>query len=145
MKMLNIENLTGAFNKFRMENQLKQFTSQEILGALKAMGFNKTIAWAIMSHYMEWEQIGTSKLYALMKTPLHKNQIEALYKNHRKKVNEYRKSSKEKTTSTFEEEKAIEFLLKKGYQIRRVKGFDLERFAKENSELYRKYLIYEMV
>ena len=43
------------------------------------------------------------------------------------------------------EEKAIATLQAAGYQIRKIVGFDMERFQKENPVLYKKYLKYEII
>ena len=142
--MKNYEELTGALNKFRMEHQNKTFSREELVKSLKEIGFNGNIAQRILS-FIPSEKIGTAKLYTFGKEPIHKSQVEGIY---RKEAKIRAKSAAKIRSNSLEasaEEAALSLLQSKGYQIRKVVGFDLERFQKENPILYRKYLKYEIV
>ena len=140
MKKLNY--LTESLNKFRMEHQSKTYNREEILEILKSLGFSLAICNSILGKgYIPSERVGKAKLYSFGKDPIHKSQIESLYKSNNIRNNAYR----EKSHILTKEEEALELLQSKGYQIRKVKGFDVERFQKENPVLYKKYLIYETV
>lgn len=136
--------LTESLNKFRMEHQSKTFTREELIEALVKLGFNKGTAGTIISKFVPNEQMGSSKLYSFGKDPIHKSQVEAVYK----KFADYNMKSvskKKETVSNNSEESAIATLQAAGYQIRKIVGFDMERFQKENPVLYKKYLKYEII
>jgi hypothetical protein len=145
MKTVNIEELTRKINEFIQKNQGKSFTGTELLEVLGELGFNKNVAYKIARSAFPFEKMGISILYEVPKKPIYVELIKTMYKNvadeqrkrnHRKKVN----IGEEITEKT-----ALDFLNSRGYQIRKCIGFDLDRFAKENPVLYKKYLKYEIV
>lgn len=142
--MKNYEELTGALNKFRMEHLSKTFSREELVTALKEIGFNNNTAQSILS-FIPSEKIGTSKLYTFSKDPIHKAQVEGVYRNEAKLRKKSTQKLKIERMENNSEEKAIATLQAAGYQIRKVIGFDMERFQKENPILYKKYLKYEIV
>ena len=142
--MKNYEELTGALNKFRMEHLSKTFSREELVSALREIGFNNNTAQSILS-FIPSERIGTSKLYTFSKDPIHKNQVEGVYRNEAKLRKKSTQKLKEQRVENNSEEKAIATLQAAGYQIRRIVGFDMERFQKENPILYKKYLKYEII
>ena len=138
---INIEELTQKLNKFRMENVGKAFTSAELIEKLHEIGFNKSYAWGVMVNFPH-EKVGSSNLYSVTREPIHVNVVKSVFERYRN----YRKHPvKGNKKDKFSEEEALNFLSSKGYQIRKVIGFDLERFQKENPILYKKYLKYEIV
>ena len=142
--MKDYQQLTGALNKFRMEHLNKTFEREELVTALREIGFNHNTSSSILS-FIPSEKVGTKKIYTFSKEPIHRAQVEGVYRNEaklRKKSSDKKKAEKLEVGS---EEAALALLQSKGYQIRRAVGFDLERFQKENPILYRKYLKYEMV
>ena len=142
MNKLNYMALTEAFNKFRMEHQSKTYTRPEIIKELNSLGFSTPIAATILSKgYVPSERVGKSKLYSFGKEPMHKSQLEALYQIR----SNYNIAQNDKKKQVTNEEEAISSLQAMGYQIRKVIGFDLERFQKENPVLYKRYLKYEIV
>ena len=143
MKKQNYLALTESLNKFRMEHQSKTYTREELLVALCELGFNKGTASMIIAKFVPSEKMGTSKLYSFGKDPIHKSQVEAIYR----KFASYGNTSVKKPVSTpvSDEESLIEKMKEMGYQVRKIVGFDMERFQKENPVLYKKYLKYETV
>jgi hypothetical protein len=138
----NLEELTQKLNEFRIKNIGKAFTSGELLEKLSEIGFNKSYAWGVMVHFPH-EKVGSSNLYSMTKEPIHINVVKSVFERYRN----YRKNPEKNNTkkNKFSEEEALNFLSSKGYQIRRVVGFDMERFQKENPALYKKYLKYEII
>lgn len=144
-KRIDVISLTQAFNKFRMEHQSKTYSREELVGELGKIGMNSAIAAMFIAKYIPSERIGTSKLYSMSTEPVHKNQIQGIYDTYnssRRSLNLDKKESKKQLTS---EEAAIELLQSQGYQVRKVVGFNLEKFKAENPVLYKKYLKYEIV
>jgi len=143
MKKQNYLALTESLNKFRMEHQSKTYTREELVGALCELGFNKGTASMIIAKFVPSEKMGTSKLYSFGKDPIHKSQVEAIYR----KFASYGNTPVKKPVSTpvSDEESLIEKMKEMGYQVRKIIGFDMERFKAENPVLYKKYLKYETV
>lgn len=139
MKKQNYLALTESLNKFRMEHQSKTFTREELIEALCKLGFNKGTAGMIIAKFVPAEKMGTSKLYSFGKEPVHNKAIEAIYR----KFASYGK--KPVSNPVNEEESLISKMKEMGYQVRKIVGFDMERFQKENPVLYKKYLKYETV
>ena len=142
--MKNYEELTGALNKFRMEHLSKTFSREELITALREIGFNNNTAQSVLS-FIPSEKIGTSKLYTFSKDPIHKNLVEGIYRNDAKLRKKSAQKLKEQKSENNSEEKAIAILQAAGYQIRKIIGFDMEKFQKENPILYKKYLKYEIL
>lgn len=142
---VNIQEKSQILNEFISKNSNKTFTSGELMDALKELGFNKNVAGIIARSAFTYEKAGTSTLYETPKKPIYIGLIESAYK----KANNYqkvcRKSKNLQEEETLSEEKALALLSTKGYQIRKCIGFDLDRFAKENPDLYKKYLKYEII
>ena len=143
MKQKNYEALTGSLNKFRMEHQSKTFTREELVEALCGLGFNKGTAGMIIAKFVPSEKMGTSKLYSFGREPVHKSQIEAIYRKFASYGNTPVKKPVQNPVS--EEESLISKMKEMGYQVQKIVGFDMERFQKENPVLYKKYLKYETV
>lgn len=142
MKKQNYLALTESLNKFRMEHQSKTFTREELIGDLCELGFSKGISGMIIAKFIPSEKMGTSKLYSFGREPIHKSQVEAIYR----KFSSYGTTAPKKpATLISEEESLINKMKEMGYQVRKVVGFDMERFQKENPVLYKKYLKYETV
>ena len=145
MKKLNVEELTRKLNEFRMSHLEKTFTGEELHNELSKLGFNSAVSSFIANSFFPYEYMGKQRLYEVPKTPIHKGSLEAFYNKKRDAV---KKSYNKKITASSNiqsEEAALALLSSKGYQIRKCIGFDLERFAKENPVLYKKYLKYEII
>ena len=146
MKKQNYLALTESFNKFRMEHQSKTYTREELLGALCELGFNKGTAGMIIAKFVPSEKMGTSKLYSFGKDPIHKSQVEAIYRKFASYGTTAKPNlSKPNLSIVSDEESLISKMKEMGYQVRKVVGFDMERFKAENPVLYKKYLKYETV
>lgn len=144
---MDYKELTGKLNKFRQKNreENRTFTSSQLYEEFEKMGFNASIAKRVAA-LMEFEKVGTAKLYSMPEQPIHQTQIEKLYKDAKKSQNKYKAHRQVAKTASMTEKEALEILAKKGcYRIKRIVGFDLEKFAKEQPEMYRKYCKYEYI
>lgn len=144
-KRIDVITLTQNFNKFRMEHQSKTYTREEMVKELGKIGMNSAIAAMFMAKFVPSERVGKGKLYSMPAEPIHKSQIQGVYdayNNGRRSLNLGKKESIKQLT---DEEAAMKLLQEKGYQVRKVVGFNLEKFKAENPVLYKKYLKYEVV
>ena len=146
-KKLNLIDLTQKINQFRMEHQGKSYTRQELVDEMYKIGLNKAMAPVFVANLVLSEKVGTSKLYSMPKDPIHKSQIEALYK-HYNELNRARAKNgikeDDNISSVMPSEQAmIDYLKARGYQIRKPVGFDLQKFSEMNPELYRRFIKYE--
>ena len=144
-KRVNIEELIVKLNEFRKQNLGKSYTSGELLDKLVLLGFNKSYGWGIMSKAFPHEKIGLSNLYSVPKEPIHINVIKSIVETYRANTKKYKQDKIKEIKEKVTEEEALNLLSSKGYQIRKCVGFDLDRFAKENPGLYKKYLKYEII
>lgn len=147
-KTVDIKELTGKFNDFRQKNLGKTFTSGELYDAFYAMGFNKNVS-QMLTRFLNFEKMGTAKLYSFTKESIHVSKIEAIYKSLRRGAKKYKeKVSATKKVEKFvekSEEDVIKQAKKLGLRIQRPKGFDIKKFKEDYPDLYERYLIYETV
>ena len=139
MKETKIKELTKKVNEFRTENIGKQYSSKEIYDELYKMGFNKHISIRVAALFPT-QKLGTSKYYEMTDEPIHQSKIAALYEASKKACTKSRNKGEELT-----ERSALELLNTLGYRIKRIIGFDMEKFMKEQPEMYRRYCKYEYV
>lgn len=147
---VNIDEMCGVFNTLRQENLHKKFSPNEMKDLMAKNGIGNAVFRRMAQ--LNFFRIrtdpghgkGNMKQYAFTDCPIYLGQFKKVYEDirasRRKQYNKEESSLKENLT----EESALKLLKSQGYQIRRA-YFDEERFAKENSELYSKYLIYESV
>lgn len=138
MKKLDAKTLVEEFNKTRLKNIGKQFTGKELDNLLyKYCGFQNALTGVLKRNgiFEMSRGIGAQKLYRFVDTPLFVDKMD-------KFLQEWRNRGKRIPEQT-QEEKSINFLKSQGYKIKVCRGFDVERFRKENPDLYQKYLIYE--
>lgn len=142
-KKIDTRELTRKFNEFRQKNQGRTFGTQELYAEFENMGFNKNIAQQL-TKFLDFEKIGTSKLFTFKDTPLLDVQIENLYRKARKSSAKSYKKLMGVGPETMSEKMALEVLQKAGcYRVKKAVGFDIERFKQDHPDLYRKYTIYE--
>lgn len=144
---MDYKELTRKLNEFREKarKENRTFTSAQLYEELGKMGFNASISKRVAA-FMDFEKIGTAKLYSAPEEPIHQSRIEHLYKDAKKSQNKYKARTKIDKTASMTEEEALEVLAKRGcYRIKRIVGFDLEKFAKEQPDMYRKYCKYEYI
>ena len=144
-KRIDLIDLTQRFNKFRMEHQSRTYTREELLKELNTLGMNSAIATMFMAKFIPSERVGKGKLYSMSSEPIHKAQIQGIYDSYNLGKRNLNLEKNNKTVQLSEEEAAMKLLQEKGYQIRRVIGFNLEKFKAENPVLFKKYLKYEIV
>lgn len=142
---VDLINLTQNFNKFRMEHQSKTYTREEMVKELGKIGMNSAIAAMFMIKFIPSERVGKGKLYSFPTEPIHKSQIQGIYDAYNNGRRSLKLDKKEANRQLTDEEAAMKLLQEKGYQVRRVVGFNLEKFKAENPVLYKKYLKYEVV
>ena len=149
MKRVNIEEKTRALNEFRVEASNKSFTYGELKGIFKERNItNDPMTLSGILRLFPFEKIGKNKIYEVPKNPIHISLVKKIWASraeYQKKNNEKKKAVNAIPSIEISEESALAVLAAKGYQIRKCVGFDLERFAKENPDLYKKYLKYEII
>lgn len=146
MKAVNIKQKTESFNRTRLENKDKSFTYAELTTLLKSVGIPLDITTLIIKHhFIDKEEVDGRMLYSFQTTSLHMDSMQAFYdeKNRRKKA--WNDSKKKPAKDALTERAALALLQSKGYRIKRIVGFDLDKFAAEQPEMYRKYCKYEYV
>ena len=139
------EELWEALNTFRMSHINKTFTSSEIIKELMNLGFGKNVAYNIIKKSFPFERMGNIVLYTCPKESIYKNIVIGAIQKQRDDANNYHKRKKENIQKELSEQEALKVLSSRGYQIRKCVGFDVDRFKRENPELYLKYLKYETV
>lgn len=145
MRKVNIEEKTKALNEFRLKNQTKSFTYGELREKLgEVLSKNNIIINAAVKAF-PYEMIGKSRLYSMPKDPIHWVFVNNAYKKQTKTHKDYAEKKEVSKEEELNEEQALKILTKRGYQIRKCVGFDLERFSKENPVLFKKYLKYEII
>ena len=144
---MDYKELTGKLNKFcqKCRDEKRTFSSAQLYEELEKLGFNASISKRVAA-FMNFEKIGTAKLYSAPEEPIHQSRIEKLYREAKKSQNKYKARTKVAKTASMTEKEALEVLAKRGcYRIKRIVGFDLEKFAKEQPDMYRKYCKYEYI
>ena len=139
MKKVQITELTKKVNEFRKENIGKQYSSKELYNELYKLGFNLHISKRVAALFPA-QKLGTSKYYEMTDEPIHQSKITALYEASKKAYTKNRNKKEELT-----ENSALEFLIGLGYRVKKITGFDMEKFMKEQPEMYRRYCKYEYV
>ena len=136
---MNIAELTKKVNEFRKEHIGKQYSSKELYNELYKLGFNLHISKRVAALFPA-QKLGTSKYYEMTDEPIHQSKISALYEASKKAYTKNRNKKEELT-----ENSAVEFLIGLGYRVKKITGFDMEKFMKEQPEMYRRYCKYEYV
>lgn len=136
---MNIAELTKKVNEFRKEHIGKQYSSKELYNELYKLGFNLHISKRVAALFPA-QKLGTSKYYEMTDEPIHQSKIAALYEASKKAYTKNRNKKEELT-----ENSALEFLIGLGYRVKKITGFDMEKFMKEQPEMYRRYCKYEYV
>ena len=136
---MNIAELTKKVNEFRKEHIGKQYSSKELYNELYKLGFNLHISKRVAALFPA-QKLGTSKYYEMTDEPIHQSKIAALYEASKKAYTKNRTKKEELT-----ENSAVEFLIGLGYRVKKITGFDMEKFMKEQPEMYRRYCKYEYV
>ena len=147
---VNIEEKTRKLNEFRIECINKSFTWSELKEIFKERGITTDpMTITNILKLFPFETIGHSKIYEMPKTPIHISLLKKAWEERAKYQKENKKKNisvtKEDLIKISDEESALNLLRSKGYQIKKCIGFDVERFAKENPDLYKKYLKYEII
>ena len=136
---MNITELTKKVNEFRKEHIGKQYSSKELYNELYKLGFNLHISKRVAALFPA-QKLGTSKYYEMTDEPIHQSKISALYEASKRAYTKNRNKKEELT-----ENSAVEFLIGLGYRVKKITGFDMEKFMKEQPEMYRRYCKYEYV
>jgi len=142
---VDIKEKTRLLNEFIQQNKGKTFTRTELKDHLKCVTSGAAI-FNELAKLFPSERIGRASIYEMPKEPIHISLVERCWDKHRKTMSRnWHKRQEAKNEIT--EEQAIARLKKSSreFVIRRVIGFDVERFAREQPELYRKYCKYEYV
>ena len=141
-KRLDAKELVKEFNQLRTAQTGKTFTGAELDKLLNKYGFAWDLCLALKrANVFDSIKSGVTKLFSFKKDPLFVDRMEQIVKD----MQLHRKGGHKEVPTLSKEEEALQFLKKSGYQIKKLVGFDESRFAKENPELYQKYLVYEYV
>lgn len=142
---IDVEELTKKFNSYRLEHPKDAYTHDQLMLILGDMGFNRNISKCLTRFFVS-QKIGKAKLYSFSSTPLHTSQISSLYEKARNYNISYMRKLKKITKEIPDEltdvEKALQLLSSKGYKICKPR-FDIKRFAREQPDMYTKYLVYD--
>jgi hypothetical protein len=139
------EELSSIINGFRMKYQNDAFTSSELASNLVILGFSKNIAYRIMKSFPS-KKVGCSTIYQLPKEHINVDLIANCIKEEQKFMRDYNKRNySSKKNKEIDVNSALKAVRAAGYQIRKIVGFDMEKFSKENPEMYKKYLKYEII
>ena len=142
--VVNVHELTGAFNDARQKNIGKSFTYSEVIDLLISLGFNKNISKS-MTKLFESEKVGQSKLFTFSKTPIHENVIKGLYDVVRKcNLKSAKKRQKVTVEGASKKEQNIIDLINtlksvggQEYRVLKNAGIDVNRIKREDPELYK--------
>lgn len=146
MKKVNIKTKTESFNRTRLENKNKSFTYAELTALLKDAGIPLDITTLIIKHhFIDKEEVDGKMLYSFQANSLHMDSMQAFYDEKNRKKKAWNDSKKSPVKEALTERAALALLQSKGYRIKRIVGFDLERFMKEQPEMYHKYAKYEYI
>jgi hypothetical protein len=146
MRTVDIRSKTEIFNRTRLESKGKVFTYQELASLLKEKGIPVDITGlAIKHHFIDKAEVEGKMVYSFQTVSLHTDSMQSFYNEKNKKKKLWRENSKQPVKEALTERAAIALLSQKGYRIKRIIGFDLERFMKEQPELYHKYAKYEYI
>lgn len=143
MKKIDIKQVCEAYNTARVQNQGKKFSPEKAKQVLINFGISGNLAKKMISNSTLFQRSqrenqgkGNFKCLIFPYSSIHitwfENWIYPVKKEEKKQF------------SSFEEECA-EYLKNQGYELKKCLGFDEERFAKENPEMYKSYLIYEKI
>jgi hypothetical protein len=138
--------LAAAFNMLRMKFNNKPLTYKEVFVELPKIGVSaviiqKMIERGWISKRRDPENSKCNLYY--LENVINKLQFETLFKERRKENNKRNAAKKvEKESSTSDIETLISQLEEQGYRVLAPK-FDVEKFKKENPELYKRYLVCE--
>lgn len=137
MKRVNISQRVEAFNKACDELAGKSFSYSECLKALIAYGIPKAVTqYAIQFGFIKKTNNGYVLSY------ISEGQMMKITEEGRKRSSEGNARYRGKHNSI---KSAVSMLQSKGYQVRRIIGFNEQKFAKEHPDLYKEYLEYEIV
>ena len=140
-RQVNIEEKARLLNDFILKTGTRALTYVELKEGLRCVTSTAAIINNLIKLFPH-EKIGRSNMYEMPKQPIYKGLVEKCWNRQRTAVREhYRKT----VSLEISEEQAIEKLKNSGFVIRKIIGFDIENFAREQPELYRKYCKYEYV
>lgn len=146
MRTVDIKSKTEAFNRTRLDNKSKSFTYQELVTLLRSKGIPADITGLAIKHgFIDKAEVEGHMLYSFQVASLHMDSMQSFYNEKNKKKKIWRENSKQPVKNALTERAALALLQSKGYRIKKIVGFDLEKFAAEQPEMYRKYCKYEYI
>ena len=140
-RQVNIEEKARLLNDFISKTGTKALTYAELKEGLRCVTSTAAIINNLIKLFPH-EKIGRSNMYEMPKQPIYKGLVEKCWNQQRAAVREHHRKT---VSPEISEEQAIEKLKSSGFIVRKIIGFDVERFAIEQPELYRKYCKYEYV
>lgn len=138
MKKLSTESVCEVFNKLRLENLGRRFSSKE-LDDLLASKFNRHLCYELKKVFFNVEKNDKGiKTYFFQTEPAYKKKVGNCLEAYRKKA--YTPVAEKVNPKS--DEQCIAQLRAAGYQIQKPIGFDEVRFANEHPDLYKQYMLY---
>ena len=145
MKKLDSKELTADFNSVAQKHKGETFLAED-LNKLLEKYFNRSLIYAMKrANLFMVVQTGTNKLYQFKEEPLYFQKMDKILSDWRDKVHNKKQSSVGEEPVLDERERAIALLKREGIVMKKCVGFNEQLFAKENPELYQRYLIYEEI
>jgi len=151
-RTVNFVEKTRLINEFRMVNAKKTFTYNEMQKALKEAGITgNSNTFGGLLKFFPATVVEGKNLYEMPIAPIHISQIKEAWKRQKSYMVAYNAKKKAVTEkpvigiSSFSDEELIEELKNRNYRIQKCIGFDLERFKKEHSVMFKDYQNFEEV
>lgn len=128
------EKMCVEFNKIRMQNQNRNFSSTELQKLLKTINVGGSLMWKMIhSSFFHIHRKGRSISYEFTKEPIYRAQFVKLTT----KAPKFQKS--------FDEKECINFLKSRGYEIKKCIGIDESALKAAHPEIYNQFLTYQEV
>ena len=139
------ENLCKAFNTLRQQYVGQKLISEQIVDMFQKENISKWIIYKMLQNSTLFTKIQKDsdkrcRGYIMPSNPVNIHWFENWLKDQHSTTSK----KEEKKTLTLEEE-CIAYLKQQGFQMKKPKGFNVERFSKDYPQLYEKYLEFEIV
>lgn len=143
MKKVDIKEKTRLLNEFIQKTGKNVLTRKELVEGLSSLTKCGSVICNLLKLF-PYETIGRSKMYEMPKEPIYMALVENCWNKQRESCKRSARKARA-TVNDISEEQAIEKLKGSGFIVRKIVGFDMERFIKDHPDLYRKYCKYEYV
>ena len=137
MKKKDLTGMTKSYEILYSTQKNNAFNRKDLFDKLNACGVNTNIVNALLKFGKIFR--GTDGLYRF-KEPVSKDDFEAIYEMRREQAKESYKNK----SNPISINEALQVLNASGeFLIKRISGFDMDRFKKDHPSLYKEYAIYK--